>query len=96
MAELTEPPASLRLDKWLWFARLVKTRAIAQDLAQSGHVRLNGQRVTSAARLVRIGDILTIALPSQTRVLKICAVAERRGPAVEGAALYEDIDFRNN
>ena len=88
---MTESPASLRLDKWLWFARIVKTRVIAQDLAQSGHVRVNGQRVISAARLVHIGDILTLALPSRTRVLRVCAVVERRGPAVEGATLYQDV-----
>jgi ribosome-associated heat shock protein Hsp15 len=82
---------SLRLDKWLWFARIVKTRAIAQELAASGHVRVNGQRATSAAKTVRIGDVLTIALPSRVRVLKVRDVAERRGPPAEGAALYEEI-----
>ncbi len=82
---------ALRLDKWLWFARVVKTRAIAQELARSGHVRVNGQRTESASRMVRIGDVLTIALPSRVRVLKVVDVAERRGPASEGAALYEEL-----
>jgi ribosome-associated heat shock protein Hsp15 len=82
---------SLRLDKWLWFARVVKTRAIAQELARSGHVRVNGQRARSASRLVRLGDVLTVALPSRVRVLKVVDVAERRGPAADGAALYEEL-----
>ncbi len=83
--------ARIRLDKWLWFARVVKTRAIAQDLATSGHVRINGQRVASASHPVRIGDVLTIALPSRVRVLKVFDVAERRGPASEAVHLYEEL-----
>jgi ribosome-associated heat shock protein Hsp15 len=88
---MSDAPAALRLDKWLWFARIVKTREIAKELAESGHVRINGQRATSASRLVRIGDVLTVALPSRVRVLKVADVAERRGPAAAGAALYEEI-----
>ena len=81
----------IRLDKWLWFARVVKTRSIAQELAGSGHVRVNGQRAESAARAIRIGDVLTIALPSRVRILKVQDVAERRGPASEAARLYEEL-----
>ena len=83
--------AKIRLDKWLWFARVVKTRAIAQDLASSGHVRVNGQRAESAAKAIRIGDVLTIALPSRVRVLKVLDVAERRGQAQVAQALYAEI-----
>ena len=83
--------AKIRLDKWLWFARVVKTRAIAQDLASSGHVRINGQRAESAAKAIRIGDVLTIALPSRVRVLKVLDVAERRGQAQVAQALYAEI-----
>jgi ribosome-associated heat shock protein Hsp15 len=81
----------LRLDKWLWFTRVVKTRAIAQELAASGHVRVNGQRAESAAKSIRTGDVLTIALPSRVRVLKVLDVAERRGPASEAVHLYEEL-----
>ncbi len=83
--------ARIRLDKWLWFARVVKTRAIAQELATSGHVRINGQRVDSASRTVRMGDVLTIALPSRVRVLKVLGVAERRGSAKEASELHEEL-----
>ena len=84
-------PGKIRLDKWLWFARVVKTRAIAQDLAGSGHVRVNGQRAESAAKAIRIGDVLTIALPSRVRVLKVLDVAERRGQSQAAQALYAEL-----
>jgi ribosome-associated heat shock protein Hsp15 len=86
-----EPPGKTRLDKWLWFARVVKTRTIAQDLAASGHVRINGQRAEGAAKAVKIGDVLTIALPSRVRVLKVLDMAERRGPASNTKALYQEL-----
>jgi ribosome-associated heat shock protein Hsp15 len=82
---------TIRLDKWLWFARIVKTRVIAQELATSGHVRINGQRVTSASRAVRVGDVLTVALPTRVRVLKVLDTAERRGPAADTLHLYEEL-----
>jgi ribosome-associated heat shock protein Hsp15 len=81
----------IRLDKWLWFARVVKTRSIAQGLAVSGHVRVNGQRAESASKAIRIGDVLTIALPSRVRVLKVLDTAERRGPASNATALYDEL-----
>ncbi len=86
-----QPIGKIRLDKWLWFARVVKTRAIAQELAESGHVRVNGQRTVSASRAIRIGDVLTIALPSRVKVLKVTDVAERRGPASDAVHLYEEL-----
>jgi len=88
---MAEGGAKIRLDKWLWFARVVKTRAIAQELAGSGHVRVNGQRAESAARAIRIGDVLTIALPSRVRLLKVQDVAERRGPASDAVRLYQEL-----
>ena len=88
---MAEGSAKIRLDKWLWFARVVKTRAIAQELAGSGHVRVNGQRAESAARAIRIGDVLTIALPSRVRLLKVQDVAERRGPASDAVRLYQEL-----
>jgi ribosome-associated heat shock protein Hsp15 len=88
---MQDETATIRLDKWLWFARFVKTRAIAQELAGSGHVRINGQRVTAAARKVRIGDVLTIAMPSRVRVVRVLDTAERRGPASDAVTLYETL-----
>src|SRR5258708_36926438 len=80
-----------RLDKWLWFARLAKTRTLCQKLAVSGHVRINRDRMDSASHPVKIGDVLTIALPGGVRVLRIVATGERRGPAPEARLLYEDL-----
>jgi ribosome-associated heat shock protein Hsp15 len=81
----------LRIDKWLWFARLAKTRTLAQKLALSGRVRINREKTANAARPVKIGDVLTIALDSGVRVLRIAALAVRRGPAAEARLLYEDL-----
>ena len=80
-----------RLDKWLWFARIVRTRRLAQDLAASGHVRINGQRAASASQPVRPGDVLTIALESRVRVLEVAAFAPRRGGADAAVLLYRDL-----
>ena len=81
----------LRIDKWLWYARVVKTRTLAQKLAVSGRVRKNRKKVNNAKEPVRVGDVLTIALDRHIRVLKIVALGTRRGPAPEAQALYEDI-----
>jgi ribosome-associated heat shock protein Hsp15 len=80
-----------RIDKWLWHARVVRTRNAAAELAASGHVRLNGQRIDAASRSVRVGDVLTIALDRGVRVLRITAVAARRGSATVARVLYEDV-----
>jgi len=80
-----------RIDKWLWHARIVRTRSVAAALAASGHVRLNGARVDAPAKAVKAGDVVTIALDARVRVLKITGFALRRGGAEEGRALYEDM-----
>jgi ribosome-associated heat shock protein Hsp15 len=85
------PDGRQRLDKWLWYARLAKTRTLAQKLAVSGHVRINRDRTDSASHAVKIGDVLTIALVGGVRVLKILAPGDRRGPAAEARLLYEDL-----
>jgi ribosome-associated heat shock protein Hsp15 len=81
----------LRIDKWLWFARLAKTRTLAQKLAASGRIRVNRQKNDSPARLLRPGDVLTVALDSGVRVLRVAAIGTRRGPASEARLLYEDL-----
>jgi ribosome-associated heat shock protein Hsp15 len=81
-----------RIDKWLWHARVVRTRSAAAALAASGHVRLNSQRIDAASQLVRPGDVVTIALDRAVRVLKVSGFAERRGSAGDAQALYEDLN----
>lgn len=80
-----------RIDKWLWHARFAKTRGGAQRLALSGHVRINRDKVTSASRLVRPGDVLTLALRrGVVQVIRIRALAERRGGFEAAQHLYEE------
>jgi ribosome-associated heat shock protein Hsp15 len=81
-----------RIDKWLWHARVVRTRSAAAALAAAGAVRVNGERITAASRLVRPGDVLTIALDSRVRVVRVAGFAERRGAAPEAAVLFEEIE----
>ena len=85
------PEGRQRLDKWLWYARLAKTRTLAQKLAVSGRVRINRERIDSASHAVKIGDVLTIALAGWVRVLKVVATGDRRGPFAEARLLYEDL-----
>jgi ribosome-associated heat shock protein Hsp15 len=80
-----------RVDKWLWHARVVRTRPAAAALAVAGHVRINGVRVDAASRSVRPGDVVTIALDRGVRVLKVRGHAERRGSAQLARALYEEL-----
>jgi ribosome-associated heat shock protein Hsp15 len=88
---LTDAADRQRIDKWLWFARLTKTRTLAQKLAVSGRVRVNRERNDSASRLLKVGDTLTIALERDVRVLRVVSAGVRRGPATEARLLYEDL-----
>ena len=79
---------SLRLDKFLWFARIVKTRALAQQLAEGGRIRLAGRVIDRAHSPVRVGDVLSFALRGQIKVLRIDRLPDRRGPPAEARSLY--------
>ena len=80
-----------RLDKWLWFARFAKTRTLAAKLVTDGFVRLNGQRVETAAKAVAVGDVLTVAVARTTALVRVEALGERRGPAPEARLLYTEV-----
>ena len=80
-----------RIDKWLWFARVARSRTLAQKLAVSGRVRVNREKNASASRPVKVGDTLTISLDSGVRVLRVVDPGSRRGPASEARLLYEDL-----
>jgi ribosome-associated heat shock protein Hsp15 len=82
----------LRLDKWLFHARFFKSRDLAQDCVESGHLRLNAQRCKKPGHGVVVGDVLTFPQGGQIRVVRVLALAERRGPATEAQALYCDLD----
>jgi len=80
-----------RIDKWLWHARVVRTRSAAAALSDSGLVRINGARIDSSSRPVRPADVVTIALDRTVRILKVIGFAERRGSADMARILYEDL-----
>lgn len=80
----------LRLDKWLWHARFLKSRSQAADLVDQGEVAVNGMVVRRPAHAVKPGDIVAFALGRHYRVVRVLALGERRGPAPEAQALYED------
>jgi ribosome-associated heat shock protein Hsp15 len=82
----------LRVDKWLWYARFFKTRSLASAQVSAGHVRLNGEKLHKPASAVAPGDVLTFSQGRHIRVIRIEALAERRGPAPEAQALYTDLD----
>jgi len=83
-------PAAQRIDKWLWHARFAPTRGAAQQLARSGHIRLNREKVRDASRLVRTGDVLTLNLRRGVRVIRILGIAERRNSFELARQLYEE------
>jgi ribosome-associated heat shock protein Hsp15 len=89
------PPAAgdrQRIDKWLWHARLVRTRGAAAALADAGYVRVNGARIDAPGRMVRTGDVITVALDRRVRVVKVTGFVARRGAAVTAASLYKDLE----
>ena len=81
----------LRLDKWLWFARLTKSRSQAQELAESRHLRLDGRVIERASALVRPGQVLSFPQGERVRVVRVDALAERRGPFAQAQHLYTDL-----
>lgn len=90
-AAITDDGQRQRIDKWLWHARVVKTRTLAQKLVNGGKVRVNREKVLAASAQVKTGDVMTIALPSRVRVLRVAGFSERRGSATVAQALFEDL-----
>jgi len=81
---------SLRLDKWLWFARFAKTRSLAAKLCSGGHVTVGGAAVAKPGHLVRLGDTVTIAHGRSLRRVTVLALGSRRGPPAEARLLYAE------
>ncbi|NLH82747.1 MAG: RNA-binding S4 domain-containing protein [Phyllobacteriaceae bacterium] len=80
-----------RIDRWLWHARVVKTRELAKTLVEGGHVRVDRERETKAGAAIKPGQVLTVTLPGRVRVLKVVGFVERRGSAEVAATTYEDL-----
>jgi ribosome-associated heat shock protein Hsp15 len=88
-----KPNAPLqRLDRWLWFARLMKSRTSAAELVGGGKVRVNRVRVIKPSYMLREGDVLTIALRGEVHVVQVISLGARRGPPQEARLLYRSVD----
>ncbi len=88
---LNAPCASQRIDKWLWYARLVKSRTLAATFIKTGKIRLNRIRVRKSSQVVKVGDIVTATIARRVRVLRVVSTGVRRGPAGEAQSLYEEL-----
>jgi ribosome-associated heat shock protein Hsp15 len=84
-----------RLDMWLWCARFMKARSDCAEWVAQGGVRLNRQPTDKAHARLRVGDVLTLPLRGNVRVVRVLSLAERRGPATEARLLYEEIPDDN-
>ncbi len=81
----------MRLDRFLWFARLASTRSAAQAMAKTGRLRCDGRAIDRAHAAVRVGCVLTFAHGPDVRVVRIDSLPMRRGPPAEGRATYTDL-----
>lgn len=82
----------MRLDRFLWFARVAKTRDVAQAMATSGRLRIDGRTIDKASASVRIGCVIAFATPAgHVRALRVELLPPRRGPPEEGRACYTDL-----
>jgi ribosome-associated heat shock protein Hsp15 len=84
---------SQRIDKWLWFSRIMKTRSLAPALVNGGAVRVNRQRIAKPSHPVAPGDVLTLAVRGRVMVVKILELGARRGPSAEARLLYDDLSL---
>jgi len=89
---MDERPPRIRIDKWLWHARVTKTRSLASRLVELGQVRINRRKVAKSSHDVGPGDVITVAVHERVRVLKVLGSGSRRGPASEAALLFEEIE----
>jgi ribosome-associated heat shock protein Hsp15 len=80
-----------RIDRWLWHARMVRTRNDAAALTQAGYVRINGKRITAPGQAVRLGDVVTLALDRSVKVIRVEGFCQRRGGAPAARALYREM-----
>ena len=81
----------MRLDRYLFHIRMLKSRTVAQSLIETGNVRLDGNRVAKPAEEVRVGSVIAFPMRGQVRVLRVLALPERRGPASEARQCYEEL-----
>jgi ribosome-associated heat shock protein Hsp15 len=83
--------AARRVDQWLWFARVMKSRTLAAQLVATGKVRVNRDRIDKPSYGLKVGDVVTVTAHARVRVLKVAALGQRRGPPSEAATLFTDL-----
>ena len=88
---MSDPADTIRLDKWLWYARFFKSRSLAGSIVSSGKVRVNGTPVSKPSRTVKPDDVLTFSKERDVKVVRVISCGIRRGPAPEAQQLYEDL-----
>ena len=81
----------MRIDRFLYFIRLVKSRTLAQSVIGTGHVRIDGRRVEKSSDEVRAGSVVALPIHDRVRVLRVLSLPQRRGPAQEARACYEEL-----
>ena len=81
----------MRIDRFLFFIRLLKSRTLAQALIEEGHVRVDGKRIEKSSEEVRVGSIVALPLHGDVRILRVLRLPERRGPAPEARTCYEEL-----
>ena len=81
----------MRIDRFLFFIRLIKSRTQAQGVIDEGYVRIDGKRVEKPSEEVRVGSVIALPLHDQVRILKVLELPQRRGPAAEARACYEEL-----
>jgi ribosome-associated heat shock protein Hsp15 len=81
----------VRIDRFLFFIRLLKSRTLARSVIDTGHVRLDGRRVEKPSEEVRVGSVIAFPLHDKVRVIRVLALPNRRGPAPEARACYEEL-----
>lgn len=82
----------LRIDKFLWFSRLARTRSLARKIAEKGRVRCDGRRIDRAHAVVRVGDMLSVPLPGGVRVIRIESLPEQRVSPKLVAEIYQAVE----
>lgn len=87
---VTAPSLTLRLDKWLWFARVMRTRSLATRLCAAGCVSVGGHAAAKPHHPVRVGDVITVEFAGQRRCLTVRQLGGRRGPPTEARLLYDE------
>ena len=90
----SSPGGHQRLDKWLWFARIVKSRTLAASQVTAGKIRVNKARAEKPSHLVKPGDVVISSAQREVRIFRVVAPGIRRGPASEAQKLYEELTVR--